>query len=280
MIAVPAGGRMGNQMFQFAFVYAASRRLATTFAFVAPRRASQRRELGPPLWHTFELGSWHRRALRLRREARLRLGGALETVDVGQHEEPGDVLARLRDGVCYRGYFQSERWFADYEDDVRRLFTVRGPLLAEFRARYEPRRPYVCMHVRRTDYLDTQAWALPTSYFHNALAAVPDCDRYELVVVSDDPEAVRRELHDLPVRCEARPAAVDLLLLTHATVVITSNSSFSWWGAWLNRRPGLRVIAPRHWFGFAHGVEEPARVIPSSWTTIDVRDPPLFVSPV
>jgi hypothetical protein len=59
------------------------------------------------------------------------------------------------------------------------------------------------MHVRRTDYIDMPvAWALTMSYFTDALQAIPHRDRYELIVVSDDPENVRNELGQEPGVCD------------------------------------------------------------------------------
>lgn len=279
MIAVRRGGRMGNQMFQLAFAHAASRRLGTSFRILEPPR-SRRRALGPPLWDCFELGAWGRRMVRFGRAALFQAHFSRPLITVEQDHIPERVLAGLRDGAIYSGFFQSERWFAGFEEDIRRMFTVRRDHWAEFE-RYRPKAAYICMHVRRADYLDTNAWALPTSYFRDALGAVGDARRYELVIVSDDPPAVRRELQDLPgAACVDRPMMVDLLLLMNADAVITSNSSFSWWGAWLNPKPHLRVIAPKHWFGFASGVEEPTGVIPRGWTTVPVRDPPLLATPV
>ena len=52
------------------------------------------------------------------------------------------------------------------------------------------------------------------------------------------------------------------------------NSSFSWWGAWLNQTARPLVIAPKHWLGFASGADEPAKVLPERWITLPVRDPP------
>jgi hypothetical protein len=59
-------------------------------------------------------------------------------------------------------------------------------------------------------------------------------------------------------------------------VVIASNSSFSWWRAWLNQTARPLVIAPKHWLGFASGADEPAKVLPERWITLPVRVPPLW----
>jgi len=128
MISVDTRGRMGNQMFQHAFAHAASRRLGTTFV------------LGPgELWEGFELGAWGRRHVRLRRklEFRLRYGAdPADKLEVEESEDPATVLAALRDGVAYGGYFQSERYFAGYEDEVRELYRVRRGHEEAFAAKY------------------------------------------------------------------------------------------------------------------------------------------------
>jgi len=267
---------MGNQMFQLAFAHAASRQLGTSFLLQRPR--VKRRADATPLWDAFELGSLGRRRTRARRELEflVRHTARSPLVTVEQQDEPEEALSRLVDGATYHGFFQSERWFAAVADEVRELFTVHPAHRAARAARHPDLPPYICMHVRRGDYLETGLWALPISYFLDALASIPDRERYELIVVSDDPEGVRGELADVAgVRCAENPPMVDLLLLMNADAVITSNSSFSWWGAWLNTRPGLRVIAPKHWLGFAAGAEEPSGVIPRGWQTIPVRDAPL-----
>lgn len=265
-------------MFQAAFAHAASRRLGTEFA-LGPGPRSSFATLGPPLWQFFELVPWARPLVRWRRRSafRLRHGFRADVVEVGQHDDPLGVLPDLRDGVEYAGFFQSELWFADFAQEIRQLFTVRADHRAAFEQRFPTRRPYICMHVRRTDYLDiADGWALPTSYFLQARDSIPEHEHYDLVVVSDDPEAIGEEFAGEPtLRCSRNSAIIDLQLLIHADVVITSNSSFSWWGAWLNQQPGARVIAPKHWLGFAAGIDEPARVIPERWTSLLVRDAPL-----
>jgi len=275
MIRVRLIGRMGNQMFQLAFAHAASRRLGTEFV-MCREPGTGHPTIG--LWRFFELGPWGRASVRWRRRAQFRFqhGFKPDVVLCEQHESPASTLARLRDGVEYGGYFQSEDWFTDCVDEIRRLFTVRDEHQHAFRRMFPDIEPYICMHVRRTDFFhQAGGLALPTSYFVDALESIPDRDRYQLIVVSDDPEAVREELGDhYIVRCSRNPAIVDLQLLANADVVITSSSSFSWWGAWLNRRPGVRVIAPKHWLGFASGFDEPARVIPERWVSLPVRDPP------
>ena len=213
---------------------------------------------------------------------RLEQGFRPDLVVFGQDEDPAAGIARLRDGAEFAGFFQSELWFADFADEIRRLFTVRAEHQDDFRRRFPELGPYICMHVRRTDYLDMPpGWALPASYFTDALAEIPDRDRFKLIVVSDDPDTVRADLAGEPeVHFSDNPPIVDLQLLMNAHFVITSNSSFSWWGAWLNQTPQPLVIAPQHWLGFASGADEPVKVLPERWMVLPVRDPPLRRSDV
>ena len=265
VISVDARGRMGNAMFQLAFAHAASRRLGTSFVFGDAH-----------LEEDFALGAWGRPQTRLARKLAFRARYGREgpkRVFVRDEEDPAEVLASLRDGVAYGGFFQSERYFAGFEDAIRRLFIVRREHREAFVRRYGDLGRYLCMHVRRADYLQTGGWALPTSWFHDALATVGDRAGRQLIVISDDLPAVREELRDLEgARFEANPPLVDLQLLINADVVIASNSSFSWWGAWLNEHAGARVLAPEHWVGFSRGVESPRDVIPPRWEQVPVVD--------
>jgi hypothetical protein len=270
MISVDTRGRMGNQMFQFAFAHAASRRLGTSFI------------LGPGrLWEGFELGPWGRGPVRLARKARFRLRYGAEPADkveVPENADPARVVEELRDGAAYGGFFQSERYFAGYEAEVRELFRVRAEHEAAYAAKYRGLRPFVCVHMRRGDYFDWGGGgrALPTSYFLDALGAIENLGDLELLVISDDLDGAAAELAGVPgVRFESNPAMVDLLLLMNATVVVTSNSSFSWWGAWLNRCEGARVIVPKYWVGFPERIEMPRGVIAEGWEPIPIDELPM-----
>jgi hypothetical protein len=265
VISVDTRGRMGNQMFQLAFAHCAARRLQTSFV------------LGPgALWESFDLGPWGRRHVRLARKLAFRARHGAEPADrveVGNDDDPAAVLAELRDGVAYGGFFQSERYFAQYEDEVSALFEVRPAHARAFAAKYGSLGRYVCVHLRRGDYREWLGGrALPTAYFVDALATVDDRGGAPVVVISDDLEAARVELADVDgVRFEANDAMLDFQLLLNASVVVASNSSFSWWGAWLNRVEGARVIAPEHWVGFPERRELPRDVIASGWERIAVR---------
>ncbi|WP_051379807.1 alpha-1,2-fucosyltransferase [Bradyrhizobium murdochi] len=161
------------------------------------------------------------------------------------------------------GYFQSERYFGCIAERLRDWFSPREPLsdaAAEVLARIECSRLPVSTHVRRGDYLNPGTaefhGILGERYYRQAL------DRLEagigqestLFVFSDDPTAAEEILNFVPksrlvlVRGDPQRPWEDMALMARCRHHIIANSSFSWWGAWLNRSPDKVVIAPRAWF--------------------------------
>ncbi|MNY72313.1 hypothetical protein D3C86_2108360 [compost metagenome] len=61
-----------------------------------------------------------------------------------------------------------------------------------------------------------------------------------------------------------------LLALKHSQIDIISNSTFQWWGAWLNEVPNKTIYAPKYWLGHKINKEYPKQVIPDGWRQIKV----------
>jgi Glycosyl transferase family 11 len=258
VIAVECRGRLGNQMFQYAFGLAASHVLGTTLKI---DDAELRRlfVLGPP------------------RQVGEQAPGHVVTVSNDAYDVPAEVLEHVTDETTYVGYFQSEEFFRPIADDVRDVFRLRDDHVRAFNSLYAElaEREYVCCHMRRTDYHTFAGGvALPMSYYGSALARLGVSQGTPIVFVGDDLDEARESFRDLPgARFERNDEAIDLQLLRHASDVVVSNSTFAWWGAWLNERPGTRVLAPRHWLGFDFGWEYPPHVIPPGWARVRVKRP-------
>jgi Glycosyl transferase family 11 len=262
MIAIDRRGELGNQMFQWAFGIAASRRLGTRFLMDDDSLS--------PLFELDRRTSFRSGLLRASWIARQLLRPRAPIIEVGTDDDPRSVMAGLRNGTRYGGFFQSAEYFDSERDAVRRAFTVRPEHTDRFLRSYGElvRRGYVCVHVRRGDYLEWGT-ALPWSYYRRCLELAGT--EGPVVFTSDDMAAVRAEFASDPrARFETNEPIIDLQLMAHAEVCVVSASSFSWWGAWLNRRPGTRVLAPRHWLGFKEGRESPRRVIPAEWEQVNV----------
>ena len=267
MIAVERRGRLGNQLFQFAFGIAAAARLGTAFV------------MQDELLHgIFELGRWAEPVPRRMRRLRFRLGHRLRPYPVVYQDSfgsPAELMDALRNRRIYNGFFQSEGFFAGAEADVRAAFAFRPEHERRFRERYADLlgAPYVCCHVRRTDYHSWEGGVvLPPSYYLHALERLTPAAGVPVVFVGDDFEDLQEQLAHIPgARFERNDEALDLLLIVRAAAVVTSNSSFGWWGAYLSRAQAKQVVAPRHWLGYKEGREFPPGVVPAGWQQVDVR---------
>jgi hypothetical protein len=290
-------GGLGNQMFQ----YAAGRALAlrrgaalkldvTGFAAVGIH-AKRRYELdsfpihGSPA-SDVDLALFDRagkaRSLRLDRILRLlRIGrrdGAWPIYREPHFQfDPG--MPALQAPVYLDGYWQSERYFSDIAGVLRQEFTAEAPLDRENEALAAGIAAVnaVSLHVRRGDYVDDPT----TNRFHGICA--PDyyqravdfvASRVEaprLFVFSDDLQWTRANLRfSVPMTfVDANPPDCgyrDMRLMTRCRHHIVANSSFSWWGAWLNPSREKIVVAPCRWFGASRN--DTSDLIPPNWVRL------------
>jgi len=190
------------------------------------------------------------------------------------HYDP--AVARLPDQTCLEGHWQSHRYFADAAERVRQEFSFRSAPSkrnAEF-AREIEAGAAVSLHVRRGDYATdaaTRAYhgLCPIDYYRRAAAYVAQRVRDPLFVVfSDDPEWTMANLdlgHDTLVADHNGPqdGAEDLRLMMLCRHHILANSTFSWWGAWLNPSPDKIVIAPERWF--MDRARDTRDLLPAGW---------------
>lgn len=164
--------------------------------------------------------------------------------------------------ITLEGFWQSERYFQASADVVRRELTFQrepGPDFAQYADQIAQTECPVSVHIRRGDYVNHPEFSqsfgfVGLDYYQTALAELNR--RFvnaRFFVFSDDPDWVAANLHlsapHVYVRNSGPDADVDdlqLMSLCHHHVI--ANSSFSWWGAWLNPRPDKLVIAPRTWF--------------------------------
>ncbi|MEQ9693079.1 alpha-1,2-fucosyltransferase [Shimia sp. SDUM112013] len=279
MIIARLFGGLGNQMFQYAAGKALAERLGVDLALdcrVIDHRGTRRLtevfdldivapENLPPAKHESLLGYglWRMmgRAPRFRRENGLGYNPAFE---------------RLEDGCYLHGYWQTERYFAPIADHLRKVFRPVPAPSPENAAMADRIRACtsVSLHVRRGDYLALGAHGVcDEAYYHAALQQIaPQLDADPTVFVfSDDPQWAKDNL-PLPfekVVVDLNGPATDyddLRLMSLCSHNIIANSSFSWWGAWLNDNPDKIVTAPATWFADAK-MHNPD-ILPEGWHPI------------
>lgn len=181
--------------------------------------------------------------------------------------------------LTIEGYWQSERYFADAADTIRAEFTPSAPLEPEnaaIAAQIE-RVEAVSIHVRRGDYVSNATTAAvhgtcSLEYYRAAIDFVRErAGTPHLFVFSDDQDWTRGNLKsDLPTTyVSTNPpdrGFRDMQLMSRCRHHIIANSSFSWWGAWLNPRAEKTVVAPARWF--ASGTLDTRDLLPDRWVRL------------
>ncbi|UWR60439.1 alpha-1,2-fucosyltransferase [Phaeobacter inhibens] len=285
MIITRLHGRLGNQMFQYAAGRALADRLGVSLALDS--RGAELRGEGV-LTRVFDLDLATPDILPPLRQ-RAPLGYALWR-GLGQHLGTGPKLRRevglgynpdfvdWSDNSYLHGYWQSERYFAQSAERIRRDFTFpeySNQQNAEMAARIGETNA-ISLHVRRGDYLTLAAHVLcDQAYYEAALAQVLDGleGQPTVYVFSDDPQWAKE---NLPLPCDkvvvdfngADTDYEDMRLMSLCKHNIIGNSSFSWWAAWLNQTPDRRVAGPAKWFGDPK-LNNPD-ILPPGWLRISV----------
>lgn len=161
---------------------------------------------------------------------------------------------------CYiEGYFQSEKYFSDIETVIRNDFTFKKEKtdnVIKWETGIEKvGRNSVSLHVRRGNYVSQKTkerLLCDTLYYEKAIEFISSkITNPVFFVFSDDIEWCKKRFSDL--NCcyvtgnEGEQAAWDMYLMSRCSHNIIANSSFSWWGAWLNANAAKMVIAPKEW---------------------------------
>ena len=180
-------------------------------------------------------------------------------------------LADQKPPVYLDGYWQTEKYFAAYAQTIRSDIELPG-LPSATLPKGDGLTP-ISLHVRRGDYVGNPMHpCCSPEYYENAAAYF--ARRYEapvFVIFSDDPAWVRKNIK-LPYRVVYMNDQghyknyEDMALMSRCKAHVIANSSFSWWGAWLNPDPAKKVVAPAQWFGNVATRE--LDILPEEWVVL------------
>ncbi|MGL4493385.1 MAG: alpha-1,2-fucosyltransferase, partial [Tannerellaceae bacterium] len=176
---------------------------------------------------------------------------------------------KFEDGLYLHGLFQSEKYL-DRELTLQ-LFKIDEVTEKYIQSNYEDilQLKPTAINVRRGDYLKLQDLhpVCTLDYFNAAIKIIGEQSSF--LVISDDVEWCKENfIGDNFYFTNETNAVVDLYLQTLCENNIISNSTFSWWGAWLNENPNKIVIAPKLWFGPSNARHDTKDLIPDSWIKI------------
>lgn len=264
-------GGLGNQLFQYAFGRALAQRLQVPLRLDARelRRRAQHRGLMLDALRiqaaeasVEELATFPRWQWKLSRALRRRHRPLFGIWHEAALAHDAAVASGVRPGQLVSGFWQSWRYFDGLAPALRQELQPRAAWSDAARQWFDRIAsgpgPSVALHVRRGDYarhMDALArhGLCQPAYYAAALDALRQrLEGLRVFVFSDDPAWVRAQL---PLGDGAHwvsgPALGpidDLHLMAACDHQIIANSTFSWWGAWLNDKPGAQVVAPAPWF--------------------------------
>ncbi len=173
------------------------------------------------------------------------------------------------------GYWQNEKYFARHRDTILRDFTLRTPISEKARAYQKmiQETMSVSLHIRRGDYVRSAAarklyeGVCDLDYYRRALELLKrKIPEISVFVFSDEIAWAKANLScDRAIFVEGCVDCQELFLMSCCKHNIIANSSFSWWGAWLNCNAGKIVLAPRRWHNSG---DEDHTPIAESWTRV------------
>mgnify|MGYP003599771409 FL=1 len=283
-------GGLGNQMFQ----YAAGRALAldrgqavrldTSYfhnyklhegfqlqqAFNGPFDIASEGEIDAVLG--WQRTPWIQRILSRPRAAPVRK----DNLVVEPHFQYWDGIRNVPDDCYLKGYWQSEKYFQAHAATVRADFSFTSPLTGEnsVLARKIGQVNAVSLHVRRGDYVKNPAatalhGVCSLAYYNAAVEyLLSRVNNPIFFIFSDDMAWVKENLalaattHHVSHNARAYD---DMHLMSLCKHHVIANSSFSWWGAWLNASPNKIVVAPKQWFARPRNTQD---LLPDAWVQL------------
>lgn len=169
------------------------------------------------------------------------------------------------------GYFQSEEYFINNKKTIIDIFRPTENIKKSVLSDLPDVNSYVSVHIRRGDYLnfpDHHPQQSP-EYFRSASELI-GIDKTHLIF-SDDIESVKGMFDYLPNKIFYTSGRdwLDLYTMSMCGDNIICNSTFSWWGAYLNMNKNKKVIANSKWFGPAYIHHSTASLFPKEWIVIN-----------
>jgi hypothetical protein len=306
MILFFADGRLGNQIFQYAFLQTIRRKnellvVSGVNEFVVPAFD----ELKTVFKHINAINIKYKSNRITRRLykyfqsfikycARIKIISHIyaerETVLNGKYTREGNTV--LCEQGLFRGiklvklgFFQSEDFFDKkhilglqikkrYVNEAR-AFLKAVPEMAN----------KVFIHIRQGDYKEYKIYdktvLLPMNYFHECIKNMSDNIKNPyFIFLTDAPDSIKNEFDylDNKIISTTKDYAVDFAIMTLCNNAILSPSSFGWWGSYFMNNRNI-VFAPKHWLGFASGIDYQKEPLASYMRPVEININDIAYSP-
>lgn len=298
MIIVKLSGGLGNQMFQYAFGVAMSKKLQREVFYdlsfyKPPQKNVTLRPFGlhffkiqvlePPQNFTkllpYPLSKGEQFKINLKRLLGKKSFILITESNIEEFlAEGGSKFSH----IYFDGYWQSENYFIEQEAIIRQRFSFQHntqkepPIFREAMLQNA-----VSIHFRRGDYIgdpktNQYHGVCSMEYYQEAIHYIANkITKPVFYIFSDDPNWVKENFHInypyfvvSPEDNYKENEHADMHLMSLCRHNITANSTFSWWGAWLNQNPDKIVIAPKKWFNNRQKNQQARNLIPQNWVRL------------
>lgn len=286
MIIVALKGGTGNQLFQYAFGRALAIKNHDTLKL--DLTTLKNAEAVGNIHRAYNLGAFNIAATTASTEDITSLKPTPSFVSILlrklQNRVWGDTTVRYNPALLEKtgdmyldGYWQSPLYFNAIRTELLRELTLQSPMsaAAENYATQIKSTNAVALHVRRGDYIknpnvERQFGTCTLTYYKAAMAEIEKTlPNPTYFIFSDDLPWVQENLPvgdtAVFVTGDGMSDVEDLMLMSLCEHNIIANSSFSWWGAWLNQNPNKLVIAPTPWFDRSPYDKE---LLPANWIQV------------
>lgn len=238
-------GRLGNQMFQYAAVKGIAHNRGYEFSIP---------NTGHLLFEIFEMRGCAKREVN---------PIVMQSMTHSGFEFDENLFKTCPDHTDLFGYFQTEKYFSSIKDLIISDFTF----INQESDHLDVVKNSVAIHVRRGDYLGLQTYhpVATMGYYKRAMELLSG---HDFVLFSDDVNWCREEETFKDCQVLDVSDAEAMFLMSHACHNIIANSSFSWWGAWLNGSDGKIIVAPERWFGPSYEGYNLKDLYPEGWNVL------------
>lgn len=277
-------GGLGNQMFQYAAAKAQALRIGAdlyldkTHFLTTPLGKKNIRQYELSHFNTdekFKKPAFHWTKKYFKTET---VYAGLETFRE-QHVHVHPDFFNIKDNTYIEGVFQSEQYFKEFEEEIRASFIFKTQPKEKNYTLLEKIKSVnsVSLHVRRGDYVsnpETQKThgVCSLEYYKEAIDKIDsEVEKPYFFLFSDEPEWVQQNLeinHPFEIinHNKGENSFEDMRLMSNCQHNIIANSSFSWWGAWLNDNKNKIVIAPKEWY--VDKQHDTSDIIPENWLKV------------
>lgn len=266
MVIVHLSGGFGNQLFSYAFGYAVAKIRNDRFCidsaiqdadwfFRNPDILKMNITYDKRITYPIRRKIWDRALFnKINFQKNIGWGTKILTEEVlRQEERPLEFCKNIKADIYLKGNWESESWFSNVADEIREMYVFKEPLSDSAMKIYDE----ICgcpdavtIHVRRGDYVGIGV-ALEPDYYIRAMEEIAkQVKTPEFYCFSEDMEWVKEafrqvsfKMHYPEYKSEDK-GVEDFRLLTAGKHQIISNSTYSWWAAYLNRNAEKKVVVP------------------------------------